>query len=349
MQITKIKKLRLRGDEYLAVFMDTGERGLADYGGYSGALADRYLDEFSQQLAGQSAYAIESFTQRLADGTIGVRNAVLGCIVNALIDALGKKTKLPVYKLLGGRVRANIPLCAAGWDKTCASAKEYAAQAKAMADKGFRTVKFNPLNTENRENISLRRYLLDSALDNICAVQDAVGEGVNLCVDLGCSLDFDQSLWLIRNMEGMSIAHVQDPCLANDIEGLKKLSYLSNVPLAAGSRCVSELEINTLVESGAITVFQCHVAKVGGLYRARNLAALCEANYVRFGTLACGGVFDAYTASHLNVILPTMEYQDVDASVCGRLPIEGGCFAPDEAGSGICGYPDAAFEEVTVH
>jgi hypothetical protein len=28
-------------------------------------------------------------------------------------------------------------------------------------------VKFNPLNTETRENISLRRYLLDSRVDNI--------------------------------------------------------------------------------------------------------------------------------------------------------------------------------------
>jgi hypothetical protein len=90
MQITKIKKLRLRGDEYLAVSW-IRERGLADYGGYSGALADRYLDEFSSAACRTKRLCDESFTQRLADGTIGVRNAVLGCIVNALIDVWEKK------------------------------------------------------------------------------------------------------------------------------------------------------------------------------------------------------------------------------------------------------------------
>ena len=59
-------------------------------------------------------------------------------------DLIGKACGQPVYKLLGGRARDELPSYANGWYGACRSPEDYATKAQAVVALGYRGMKFDP-------------------------------------------------------------------------------------------------------------------------------------------------------------------------------------------------------------
>ena len=124
MKITGISKTPLSiGKGLLRVQTDAGIEGWAEVPGRNNAVFNAYLENVIQPvLVGEDPLQIDRHWETLALGRdermYKLPGWVVGVVDVALWDLMGKETGLPVYKLMGGAARTDIPLywsTGSGW------------------------------------------------------------------------------------------------------------------------------------------------------------------------------------------------------------------------------------------
>lgn len=112
-----IRADRPRGRNWLfvKVFTDEGLTGVGEGGGWP-VVVEKAIRELSYFLVGENPFDIERLWLKLYDilhghGVTGaVRGGAISAIDMALYDIKGKALGVPVYELLGGKVRDRIPV-----------------------------------------------------------------------------------------------------------------------------------------------------------------------------------------------------------------------------------------------
>ena len=106
--------------------------------------------------------------------------SALAGVEMALWDIKGKSLGVPVYQLLGGKVRDNAPCYANGWFAGARAPQEFAQKAKETIQLGFQALKWDPFGSAYL-NLSAREF--QEALRCIAAVREAVGNEVDLIIE----------------------------------------------------------------------------------------------------------------------------------------------------------------------
>jgi L-alanine-DL-glutamate epimerase-like enolase superfamily enzyme len=206
---------------------------------------------------------------------IGSRGVVLHAISAldiALWDLFGKQLGVPVYELLGGKVRPSLPAYAS-WLYATEDLDALATEAVDWAAQGFTAVKqrlpCGPL--EGREGI--RRNV-----ELVRTVVDAVGPDVDVMADAYMSWDTGYAIRCIRAIEdaGLRLRWLEEPLVPDDIPGLARVRASVSTPLAAGEHEATRYGFRHLVEAGAVDVLQPDVNRLGGITEARRVWALGE-------------------------------------------------------------------------
>ena len=206
---------------------------------------------------------------------IGRRGVVLHAISAvdiALWDLFGKQLGVPVYELLGGKVRASLPAYAS-WLYATEDLDALAAEAAGWAAQGFTAVKqrlpYGPLEGKSgiRRNVELVR-----------TVADAVGPDVDVMADAYMSWDAGYAIRCIRAFEdaGLRLRWLEEPLVPDDIPGLARVRASVATPIAAGEHEATRYGFRDLVEAGAVDVLQPDVNRLGGITEARRVWALGE-------------------------------------------------------------------------
>jgi L-alanine-DL-glutamate epimerase-like enolase superfamily enzyme len=206
---------------------------------------------------------------------IGRRGVVLHAISAidiALWDLFGKQLGVPVYELLGGKVRSSLPAYAS-WLYATEDLDALAAEAAGWAAQGFTAVKqrlpYGPLEAKAgiRRNVELVR-----------TVVEAVGPDVDVMADAYMSWDVGYAIRCIRALEdaGLRLRWVEEPLVADDVQGLARVRASVATPIAAGEHEATRYGFRQLVEAGAVDVLQPDVNRLGGITEARRVWALGE-------------------------------------------------------------------------
>jgi L-rhamnonate dehydratase len=206
---------------------------------------------------------------------IGRRGVVLHAISAvdiALWDLFGKQLGVPIYELLGGKLRPSMPAYAS-WLYATEDLDALASEAAGWAAQGFRAVKqrlpHGPLEGKEgiRRNVELVR-----------TVVDAVGPDVDVMADAYMSWDAGYAIRCIRALEdaGLRLRWVEEPLVPDDVEGLARVHASVGTPLAAGEHEATRYGFRHLVEAGAVDVLQPDVNRLGGITEARRVWALGE-------------------------------------------------------------------------
>ena len=135
---------RFYGWLIVEVFTDTGVVGIGNAAlspRVTKQLIDLYLkplligrDPFDTEFLWQHMYR-----QTMAFGRKGVAMVAISAVDIAIWDLLGKATKQPVFKLLGGRTKRTIPVYASRLYST--PLEELAAEARRYKQEGYRAMK----------------------------------------------------------------------------------------------------------------------------------------------------------------------------------------------------------------
>ena len=245
-----------------------GEASLEGYAeavdGAFAALRDRFL--------GADPDNIEDIWQVAYRGGFYRGGAVLMSALSGLDQALwdlkGKALGVPVWRLLGGKVRDRVEVYAwIGGDRP----HEVGEAARARKEQGFRAVKMN--GTADMKWLDSPRAL-DETVERVGAVQ---AQGMDVGVDFHGRVHKPMARRLAQALEPLRPLFIEEPLLSENIEGLEQLSRMTTIPIALGERLYSRWEFKPFLERGIVDIIQPDLSHAGGISEVRRIAAMAEA------------------------------------------------------------------------
>ena len=209
----------------------------------------------------------------MAWGRKGAGMAAISAVDLAIWDILGKAAGLPVFKLLGGRVKERIPVYAS---KLYAQPlDELAAEAQGYLDAGFRAMKmrfgWGPKDgaAGMRRNAELAR-----------TVREVVGDEADLMMEAYMGWTLEYARRMLPLLAPFNPRWLEEPALPDDLAGYAELRRLGIVPIAGGEHEFTPRGCAHLMELGAVDVMQYDANRVGGITAARKVNAVAEAKGV---------------------------------------------------------------------
>lgn len=215
----------------------------------------------------------------------------------ALLDALGKAKGLPVSELIGGRVRERIRLY--GSAGMYMPPEQYAEEAAAIAELGFRAYKMRPALGP------------DEDLRTVKLMRDATGASFDLMIDAHTwwrmgdkSYTREMVERLAEQLAEYEIAWLEEPMPPDDHEAYRKLKEANYVPLASGEHEPNELRYMDLILTGAVDYVQMDVVCQGGYPIARRLMPEIAAAGLKFAFHSWGTALEVVAAAQLGICWP---------------------------------------------
>ncbi|KAL2075209.1 hypothetical protein VTL71DRAFT_151 [Oculimacula yallundae] len=230
------------------------------------------LDEMIVRLIGYEANDIEHIWQTFwrhgfyRGGPVFM--SALSGIDIALWDLKGRNLKVPVYELLGGKVRNKVQVYAwIGGDRPA----DVETAAKARIAQGLRCVKMNA--TEDTNWID-SPSVLDATVERVRAVK-ALGLDVGL--DFHGRLHKPMAKQLAKALEVHRPLFIEEPLLCEHPEAIKQLSKSTTIPIAFGERLYTRWDVKRFLEDASVDVLQPDIAHAGGISETRKIAIMAEA------------------------------------------------------------------------
>jgi galactonate dehydratase len=286
MKITQIETYPVWGGHrnFLFVVVDTDE-GI--YGVGEAGITGRELaivgaiEHFKPLLIGQDPARIEHIWQLLSRGGFfpaqRILTAAISAIDIALWDIKGKALGVPIYELLGGRVRDKV-VCYphnVGHNMEISPLVESCLQTKA---EGWKFVRWG---LPNDGQILEPRPAVLTAIKQFQAVREAVGDEIEITFDVHTRLDLPDALWLCQEVESLRPFFIEDPLRSENPDSFKTLRPRTTVPLAAGEQFSSKWEFRQLIEEEWIDYARIDLCIAGGFTEAKKIAGWCETHYIK--------------------------------------------------------------------
>ncbi len=254
-----------------------------------------------------------------------VNNNVLSAMDMALWDIKGKRAGMPVYELLGGRVRDAVPLYDHVGGKDASSAAE--AVQRSMAD-GWRFIRvqfgayggggFLPPGQGTRPEGGNAGSAFDEETyveqvpRMLEQVRARVGMEPKLCHDVHSHLQGMNAAEFCRRVQALQMFFVEDVLAPEQIQWYRHIRQLCTTPQAVGEVFTHPFEYLPLITERLIDFVRCRVSGIGGITPAKKIATLCEA----FGTRTAfqeGGENDPVNqlaAYHVDISSPGFGIQE---------------------------------------
>ncbi|MDD2708842.1 MAG: galactonate dehydratase [Verrucomicrobiae bacterium] len=313
------------------------------------------VKELERYLAGRNPHDIEAFwhdAHRDAYWRGGVvLMSALSAVEMALWDIKGKDLGVPVYQLLGGKVRDTIPCYANAWFAGAKTPEEFAAKAKAAAGMGFKGLKWDPFGAAY---LNLTPMEFRTALDCVAAVRDAVGKEVFLLIEGHGRFNIPTAVRVGRALEEFEVLWFEEPVPPGDLDGLAEVKRRIPVPVAAGERLYTRWDYRDFFNRKCADFAQPDVSHAGGIMEMRKIAAMAECHFIPFcphnpsGSVANAATLQLAACTPNFYLLETM-FNDVPYRNClttEKIQLKNGCMpVPDAPGLGI----DLKEEELRRH
>lgn len=264
----------------------------------SGALATcGMLKDLAERIIGMDPLGHEVIWNKLYRTTYFAQHggpimyAAISAIDMALWDIKGKYYNEPVWKLLGGKFRDELPCYASqihsGWgrylDEDAHTPEEFYRNACEAREDGYNAVKVDclisdetgrRLGTGERHGV-LTGELLNLAVERVAAVREGIGEDGNIILEGHAYMDVQTGRQFAQRLEPYRILYFEEPCTTF----LPNQEYLNSVipmPLAGGERLFTRWQYMPYVQAHAYQLLQPDVGNCGGITELMKIIDLAE-------------------------------------------------------------------------
>ena len=222
-----------------------------------------------------------------------LNNAISG-VDEALWDIKGKMANMPVYDLLGGKVREAARVYRHADGRTL---EEVGDRVQAFMEDGVQVVRvqhggyggnaYEQALASKRPDGACEGAYYDplgyelSVTELFDYMRNRFGFGVDFCHDVHEHLDPINAIHLAKELEQYRLFFYEDSLAPEQIEWFKMMRGQTSTPIAMGELFNNPREITPLVANKLIDFVRCHVSQIGGITPAKKLASFCEAFSVR--------------------------------------------------------------------
>jgi galactonate dehydratase len=345
-------------DRYLFVQIETdaGITGLGESGawGYLEPSAAT-VEKFRDYLIGEDPLRIEHHWQYLYRWTHFRGAAIMGALSAidiALWDIAGKHFGVPAYQLLGGKVRDKARVYYHVFGSTRDQLIQGCVDAKAQ---GFTAVgHLTPFLDEPRDVPFFKTHAdkMRDAIETVAAYRKAVGNDVDLCIEIHRQLTPSEAVVLARGIEPYHPFFYEDPILPDSFDAMGLVAQQIAIPIATGERLHTIWEFQALLARGAVQFVRPDVCLAGGLTHSKKIAALAEAHHVQVVPHNPLSPVSTAACLQLAACIPNFALQEYPQGeleppkseiITSPIQIENGfLIIPDGPGIGVELAPDAA-------
>lgn len=284
LKITAVETVPVDRYLFVRVHTDAGVVGLGESGtwGYLEASGE-VVEKFGRYLVGQDPLRIEHHWQYMYRSSHFRGAAVMGALSAidiALWDIAGKHFGVPVYQLLGGKCRDKARVYYHVFGRTREELVRGCVEAKR---RGFTAVgHLTPFLDEPRDVPYFKTHVdkMRDAIDAVRQYREAVGDDVDLCIEIHRRLTPAEAIVLGRGIEEFHPFFFEDPVLPDNFDEMALVAANVGVPIATGERLHSIWEFEMLLARNAVHYVRPDVCMCGGITHAKKIAALAEARHV---------------------------------------------------------------------
>ena len=296
--IREIRAVRLRdgfNSRFLRVYTDQGLTGTGETMDTVGAedIVNSYI---GPRLKGRDPLDIEGILYDLwgwrsgpgggapsplfMRGMGGPYFSAMSGVEMALWDLAGKAMNVPVYRLMGGRVRDKIPvyLHAATPDEAASLVAQTHVKALKIgidysSDEWTLRKGFDP---DKRWGLHLNNAQLDDVVGFVDGFRQKLGKTYDIALECHARYDVETSIQLCHLLEPYRLLWVEEPVPSDDVDAMLRVRNNTRVPIAAGENIYSRYGYRPFFEKEALSIIQPDMSKTGGLWETRKIAAWAE-------------------------------------------------------------------------
>lgn len=265
----------------LKIYCEDGTIGIGEGGVHGWQRPTKtMLETMAPALIGKDPARIEHHYQWLYRSSHFMGSVVQGALSAidiALWDIKGKHLGVPIYDLMGGKTRDKVRcyMHIGG-----ASLDELVTDGLAKVAQGFTALRFSPFAPDYYLHKSYAEWASE-AVRRVGALREAVGNSVDLCVEIHRQMNPAESIYLGRRLEEFHLFFYEDPMLPDSPVIMGDVQAQCNIPIATGERFTTLFDFQQLLEAKAAAYVRPDLCLCGGLSGCKKVAALAEARHVK--------------------------------------------------------------------
>ncbi|MGQ4809471.1 D-galactarolactone cycloisomerase [Candidatus Entotheonellaceae bacterium PAL068K] len=277
MNITAVKCLVLDGQYlFVKVFTDVGLVGIGECFRRQLLATKAVIEEvLAPAVVGADAMQTEAVWHRMhrtvtAIGVHGFSATAMAGVDIALWDLKGKALGVPIYQLLGGKVRDRIRVYASSLRRDLTPLEE-AQRAASFAEAGYTAYKLHSAVPGAIDDPA------DQTIETVREVRRAVGDRFDILVDVNGAYSPHHAIEVGKQLEDCGVCHFEEPVPFYDLPGLAQVADALALPIAAGEMQYNRWQFRDLILQGRVDILMPDVIKAGGLSELQKIAALASA------------------------------------------------------------------------
>lgn len=265
------RQVDLYGIDHRTIFRVEADNGLVGYGDQRVRPGGQPAQSSVDPLVGHNPF--DYINQNLASGLSG-----------ALYDLMGKYLEIPAYKLMGQKVRDQIPVAA--WTRP-ASPEDFRGEILRAVDEGYTIFKMHTCTYHD-------------VIEQTRLAEEVAPEGFRIHYDLNSNRSLASALPLIKQLEKDHpiVGYIEDPLVKNDIDGWHRLRnqvglpiIMHGTPLGGVQELLQGIADIYMLESGV-----GNTLTTGFAFGKGNIQTLIQLT---------GGTLTKAFALHMAAVLPT--------------------------------------------
>lgn len=205
-------------------------------------------------------------------GPLGTLATAVAGIDIALWDLKGKALGVPIWQLLGGKVRDRIPVYASSLRRDLTPGDE-ARRVAGFAEAGYRAYKLHSAVPGAIDHPA------DRTIDTVRAIREAVGDDVALMVDVNGAFSTHHAIEIGKRLEDLGVFYFEDPVPPHNYAGQAEVARALTIPVASGESHYTVGEFQELIAQGQVDIIQPDVVKAPGLTELQKIAVLAAMHH----------------------------------------------------------------------
>ena len=358
----EIRSLINREFVFVQIDTDEGITGWGEITNYPGGIGNRaiqkYVMELRDFLIGWDPTKIEEIWTRTFrlftyTGTRGATTAAMSGIDIALWDIFGKSVNKPIYQLLGGSVRNEIPLYThpPEPDEDISLAIE---NAREIVESGHTAFKMDPMMHSSHDGYNGGNIgYLDGEIspegayraEQITAeIRDAVGPDVEILIDAHGKFNVPTAIDIANRLAAYDIHWFEEPVPVESYHALQQVRDSTNVKISVGERLHTRFEFVPIFENNLADYVMPDVTWTGGISELKKISTMAEAYYIPVSPHDASGPINIMAGAQVSMTIPNfykLETIRYDLSGYNRLmdrPLDvrdGNLYLTDQPGLGL--------------
>jgi len=324
LRITDVRTAEFTVHGYQVLVRIDTDQGISGYGecvdAATGAVPN--IRSFGRQLIGQDPLNIEAIWERIRTGGVfagaqgGQFVTALTGVETALWDIAGKGIGVPVYQLMGGKVRNRVRIYAdAGARELRPNDEVSKAQMKRIVDMGFTATKTdlddaNDPARMDRVNWTATNGEIDRMVGQIQFLRETYPKNMDLAADMHARYDAGTGKRVAKILEPFRLMWLEEPVAPDNIDAMVDIRHSTNTPICCGENIYMRWGFRELLEKRAVDIIMPDFQKCGGLLESRKIADLAHTYFVPVAPHGVTSPIGMMATAHVCSVIPNFLVQE---------------------------------------